>query len=289
MSAARVALRRVRGERVHRPARGPRHPRRLEDVTPHVVIVILARQAFDHESEHDVAGVRVPLLCPGLELQRLVDEQRQVIGQPPDVAAGLARRRGGDVAAHAGPMLQQLPDRDAPRYILIGIVGPSAGQARVDVELARVGELPDRDLCEELVDRPEVERSLDRVGRMGLAIGEAVRPLEHGRAVLREEHGPRELARRDEAVECLGESGGEVGCLGEEARENECREREGHANEDAPRPPIVALPGYCLCQVDHMSCVTILTIVFTIGPYAVLGSRAAKLSWPATIETPPTR
>src|SRR6266542_222002 len=43
--------------------------------------------------------------------------------------------------------------------------------------------------------------------------------------------------------------------------------------------------AHCCCHVDRMSWVTRRISVFTSGPYASLGSFAAKSSWPATKAT----
>src|SRR2546427_2318583 len=61
-----------------------------------------------------------------------------------------------------------------------------------------------------------------------------------------------------------------------------------HGPRCACRPAWPRLLRYRFCHVAHMSCATRFTIRFTSGPYAVLGSRAAKFSSPPTSETCPT-
>jgi hypothetical protein len=74
-------------------------------------------------------------------LERFGDEQRQEVAEPAEAGAAAADgggRRGEDVAADAGAVLEELADGDAPGDVGVGVVGPGARQRGVEVELARL-------------------------------------------------------------------------------------------------------------------------------------------------------
>src|SRR5206468_5777178 len=100
-------------------------------------------------------GIRVLLASSGRELERLVLEQLEVVGEGTDVVARLAGRRGKDVALNTRGMLEDLPDGDVSDA-WIGIVGPGAS---------------------------EVERRLEIVGALRFAVGHPVRVFEQRRAI----------------------------------------------------------------------------------------------------------
>ena len=77
-----------------------------------VVVIRQAREALDDEPEDDVAGVGVALAGAGLEFERLVDEEREVVGE----LANRRRRRGeifrAEEVAQSRLVLNELLDRD---------------------------------------------------------------------------------------------------------------------------------------------------------------------------------
>src|SRR5205823_6561279 len=143
---------------------------------------------------YDVPRVGILLSRAGSELQRIPREQCQVIRQRTNVMTSLARGRGEDVAGDAGAVLEYLADRCAAR-VDVRIIGPIATECRIEIDLARRGKLPNRDLREQLVDRAEIEGGLDVVAR-------AVGLLDDRGTIVRNEHHTGELLRRREAVDC---------------------------------------------------------------------------------------
>ena len=149
----------------------------------HVVVVALSRDLLDDQPEHDVARVRVALRRARLEEERLVHEHRQEVGERPKFRL---RRRVVALAeevAEARRHRQELLDGD-----LVGDGRRVVGQALADRvrqrELALLGELGDRDLCEDLVDRAEVELRVRAVGGGEVAVGHPVRLVEERLSVL---------------------------------------------------------------------------------------------------------
>src|SRR5581483_10788314 len=63
-----------------------RHPRRFVDVFAHVIVITLPRHLLNDCAEDDETGVAVLEARARLEAERVVNEQREVIGDRSDAA-----------------------------------------------------------------------------------------------------------------------------------------------------------------------------------------------------------
>src|SRR4029079_16713592 len=81
-----------------RGAAGGGHSSRGVDVLLDVVVVTLARELLDHQAENDEAAVAVGPFRPGLEFQRVIDEELQVIVQFAQAVLFRMKRRAKNVA-----------------------------------------------------------------------------------------------------------------------------------------------------------------------------------------------
>jgi hypothetical protein len=134
---------------------------RQRDLVPHVLGVVPARHALDHEAEQrEVVVAVVPVLA--LLAQRAPARQHALRGR---LGRGAASRQAGGV-------VEQVPDRQRPD------AGPGlreeAVQGVVEAQLALVRQPQDQRRREPLADRRDRIRGLGRGGRLRLEVREAV-------------------------------------------------------------------------------------------------------------------
>ncbi len=100
-----------------------------------------------------------------------------------------------EVAAAAG-MGQQVMNRHLRRQITIGIIRKKLYQWIRELELARLGQLQNRDGCKHLVHRADPEARMESIRNLLFAVGQTIGAAKHRPAVLRYQDGSRKTIRR---------------------------------------------------------------------------------------------
>ena len=182
-----VGMGEIVDDRGVRHERAVRHPQGIEDGALHVVREWLALRDLQGIAHDRDPGVRV--LGAGL---RLVDQRSPVQAgdRSPEIGAGVvevvARRR---LADQPRPMRHQLPQRDRRAGTVVRRkVGQIAAHRRVDVDLAPLGQLHDRDVGEELGHRPDPVDGLRRGRDAGRLLAESGGPDDSRRVDQRDRH-----------------------------------------------------------------------------------------------------